>query len=119
MLKMMQKNIIMLAVLPLLLMVNVTPSLASISGIKIAEADRDMLAQDFRQKPSSQAEADYLTAANLEQLFRLLDNHVEINATNPIAASDNSTDKLLQSDLLLIAARNEKTRECRVSGLCS
>ena len=119
MLKVMRKLIIVIAALPLLLMVNVSQSLANISGIKIADDRQDILAQDFRQNPNSETEADSLTAAYLEQQFRLLDNSVEIKATYPAAVADNSTTKLLQSDLLLIAARNEKTRECRVSGLCS
>lgn len=118
MLNVMRRIVIAIAALPLLLIVNISQSLASISSIKVAESHQDIWTQDFRQNSNSEVEADHLIAANLEQQFRLLGNNVEINATDPKAAVNNP-DQLLQSELLLIAARNEKTRECRVSGLCS
>ena len=91
--------IIFSALLPLLLIVNASQSLASISGIKIAESS-------------------HLTTTNLEHQSQLSDRNVEIKI-ELTEALGRDTDQLLQSELLLIAARNEKTKECRVSGLCS
>lgn len=113
-----QKLIISLTIIPLIIIVNSLPSLGSISETKTAAGNRDIGTEDLRKFPSNQAEGDYLSFGNLSHQLNLL-NDAEMNNISPIKAEANSTNKLWQLNQLLTAARNEKTRECRVSGLCS
>ena len=86
-------------VLPLLLIVNTSQSWATITSIKIAESNN-------------------LTTANLKDRSPLSNRNVKMKV-ELAEVLGSGKDRRLQSDLLLVAARNEKTRECRVSGLCS
>ncbi|WP_449418814.1 hypothetical protein [Phormidium nigroviride] len=93
------KIILFSTVLPLLLTVSTSQSWATITNIKIAESNN-------------------LTTANLENQSPLSNRNLKMKV-ELAEVLGRGKDRRLQSDLLLVAARNEKTRECRVSGLCS
>nr|WP_234709953.1 hypothetical protein [Kamptonema formosum] len=93
------KIIFFSTVLPLLLTVSTSQSWATITSIKIAESNN-------------------LTTANLEHQSPLSNRNLKMKV-ELAEVLGRGKDRRLQSDLLLVAARNEKTRECRVSGLCS
>lgn len=93
------KIIFFSTVLPLLLTVSTSQSWANITSIKIAEGNN-------------------LTTANLENQSPLSNRNLKMKV-ELAEVLGRGKDTRLQSDLLLVAARNEKTRECRVSGLCS
>ncbi|MDB9511689.1 hypothetical protein PN499_10885 [Kamptonema animale CS-326] len=93
------KIIFFSTVLPLLLTVSTSQSWATITSIKIAESNN-------------------LTTANLEHQSSLSNRNLKMKV-ELAEVLGRGKDRRLQSDLLLVAARNEKTRECRVSGLCS
>jgi hypothetical protein len=112
------KLIISLAILPIIIIVNSSPSLASISTAETAEANQDIGKEKSIQFLSNKDEAIYLSTANFAQEIRSL-NQIKINQSNVIKAEAKITNKVWLLDHLLTAARNEKTRECRVSGICS
>lgn len=112
------KLIISLAILPIIIIVNSSPSLASISRVETVEANQDIGQEKSNQFLSNKDKAIYLNRSNFEQEIRPL-NQIKINQSNVIKAEAKSTIKFWLLDHLLTAARNEKTRECRVSGICS
>jgi hypothetical protein len=112
------KLIISLAILPIIIIINSSPSLASISSVETAEANQDIGNEKLLEFASKKHEEIYLNRSNFEQEIRSL-NQIKINQSNVIKAEAKSTNKFWLLEHLLTAARNEKTRECRVSGICS
>ncbi|OCQ98475.1 hypothetical protein BCD67_07895 [Oscillatoriales cyanobacterium USR001] len=117
MISMTRKMIISLTIIPLIIIVNSRPSLGSIGETQTPAANRNIETEELRQWPRNQPADDYITVANLEQQLSLL-NDGEINNTSSIEVQTNSINKLWHLNRLLTAARNEKTKECRASGLC-
>jgi uncharacterized surface anchored protein len=112
------KLIISLAILPIIIIVNSSPSLASIGSTKTAKSNHDIGQEKLLEFASKNNEVIYLNRSNFAQEIRSF-NQMKINQGNVIKAEAKSTNKFWLLDHLLTAARNEKTRECRISGICS
>jgi hypothetical protein len=118
MINVMLKPIISLAILPVIILVNSQSSLASIGRTKTAESNLD-IGKELIRFPGQIATENHLKIDNFDTKI-MSSNQVDNNQIRLMKAEANSKkNRPWFLEHLLTAARNEKTRECRVSGICS
>lgn len=98
--------------LPLLLTLNITPSLAGVVEASVAREN-----SQIATAPSQPLQLSLVAIANLEQESQ--PSSALHTPTTSVQMQNFDISKGRQRLVWARAARNEKTRECRVSGLCS
>ena len=117
MLKITAKNIRAILPLPLLLTVSITSGWATVAEATAVTDYSSMAIASNRLGAVDAEQVSGLPAANLDQELQRSPNSDSDDAASP--EKQTFAPQQPQPFMSARAARNEKTRECRVSGLCS